>query len=170
MTGACQSGCVPIARHGKQIAEKRKPEAKDSSPRGKPLSGRSDDMTPTQSVNLEMAPRVDGSPGLPVPRDGFFPMRDDEADLQRDHDRIERLTDSWSSRANVRKVGPDSHARLRSEANPISSPNCCRFTITRSIRRPRKNSSKPSCRAVGSPTTKRRWPSNRRSSRRRACT
>jgi hypothetical protein len=54
-------------------------------------------MTPSSPVDLEFAPPVQGSSPLPRPED----------DLQRDRDRIERLTDSWSSRANVRKVGPD---------------------------------------------------------------
>lgn len=34
-------------------------------------------------------------------------LEDGKEELQRDHDRIERLTDSWCSRANVRKAPPD---------------------------------------------------------------
>jgi hypothetical protein len=49
-------------------------------------------MTPLGSVELEITPQSQGA----------SPSWEGE-DLQRDHDRIERLTDSWASRANVRK-------------------------------------------------------------------
>jgi hypothetical protein len=51
-------------------------------------------------VELHPIPHANGAHSLSL-------ARPDKDDLQRDRDRIERLTDSWSSRANVRKVGPD---------------------------------------------------------------
>ncbi len=53
-------------------------------------------MIPSKPVELALGPLVHG------PHD----IRGDR-DPQRDHDRIERLTDSWPTRANVRKTGPD---------------------------------------------------------------
>jgi hypothetical protein len=56
---------------------------------------------------VEIAFPVDGFPASVWPGDILSPQANGKDDLQRDHDRIERLTDSWSSRANVRKTGPD---------------------------------------------------------------
>ncbi len=53
-------------------------------------------MIPTRPGDLDAASQPSGPPGL----------RGDDAS-QRDHDRIERLKDSWSVRANVKKSGPE---------------------------------------------------------------
>ncbi|HTU21313.1 MAG TPA: diiron oxygenase [Gemmataceae bacterium] len=63
-------------------------------------------MPPVSPVELAIAAHAGGSPHLALPGVDFFAACDG-TNLQRDHDRIERLTDSWSSRANVRKAGPD---------------------------------------------------------------
>jgi len=63
-------------------------------------------MPPISPIELQIAAHANGSPHLALPGEGFFQPRA-AADLQRDHDRIERLTESWSGRANVRKAGPD---------------------------------------------------------------
>ncbi|MGH7173872.1 MAG: diiron oxygenase, partial [Gemmataceae bacterium] len=64
-------------------------------------------MLPDSPAELEIAPHANGSHSPTLSGEGFFRLCDDAANLQRDHDRIERLTDSWVSRANVRKAGPD---------------------------------------------------------------
>jgi alpha-N-dichloroacetyl-p-aminophenylserinol N-oxygenase len=58
-------------------------------------------MIPTAANDLESGIRVnDRQDACPTGRGGNH-------DSQRDHDRIERLTDSWPVRANVRKAVPD---------------------------------------------------------------
>jgi hypothetical protein len=56
---------------------------------------------------VEIAIQANGSHAPTWPGGVFAPEVDAKDERQRDHDRIERLTDSWSSRANVRKAGPD---------------------------------------------------------------
>lgn len=66
-------------------------------------------MTPLSSIEMEIAMRAQGAGAPSWCGDGgtHEGQEDGKEDLQRDHDRIERLTESWSSRANVRKTGPD---------------------------------------------------------------
>jgi hypothetical protein len=64
-------------------------------------------MTPLGPLELEIALQAPG-PNDPSWREEVpAGERAGKDDLQRDRDRIERLTDSWSGRANVRKPGPD---------------------------------------------------------------
>jgi hypothetical protein len=66
-------------------------------------------MSPSHPLELDavLPANGKGSHGLSLKGEGLLHPGDGKDDLQRDHDRIERLTDSWSSRANVRKIGPD---------------------------------------------------------------
>src|SRR5262245_5151468 len=70
------------------------------------LPARSGAMIPTRLEDLEGAPHVNGGHDVSPEVNGLRTTPDDE-ELQRNHDRIERLTDSWPRRANVRKVGSD---------------------------------------------------------------
>jgi hypothetical protein len=64
-------------------------------------------MTPVSPFELEIAFRA-AAAGTPTwHEENSAHEGDGKDDLQRDRDRIDRLTDSWSSRANVRKPGPD---------------------------------------------------------------
>jgi len=75
-------------------------------------------MIPSRPLELETAPHVTGAREF-VPNGNGAPNASQvEEDLFRDHDRIERLTASWSSRANVRKVGPDL-THIASQKTPI---------------------------------------------------
>jgi hypothetical protein len=65
-------------------------------------------MTPTSPLDLETVFHANGAHDLSHKgAHGLSLDHPAKVDLQRDYDRIMRLTDSWSSRANVRKVGPD---------------------------------------------------------------
>ncbi len=64
-------------------------------------------MIPSSPSDVQTTPVGSGLPSLSLGGDGPSHESNGKDDLQRDHDRIERLTDSWSSRANVRRVGPD---------------------------------------------------------------
>jgi hypothetical protein len=64
-------------------------------------------MIPTCQADLEGVPHVTAGHDFSPDVNALMTAPDGNDDLQRDHDRIERLTESWSSRANVRKVGPD---------------------------------------------------------------
>jgi hypothetical protein len=64
-------------------------------------------MTPLGPMEAEIALGANGSLSPVWHGDVFLTPNDGKDDLQRDRDRIERLTDSWPSRANVRKPGPD---------------------------------------------------------------
>jgi hypothetical protein len=60
-------------------------------------------MIPLSSVDMETASQSQGTQTPPWSGNAPAPEANGKDDLQRDHDRIERLTDSWTSRANVRK-------------------------------------------------------------------
>jgi para-aminobenzoate N-oxygenase AurF len=60
-------------------------------------------MIPLGSVELETVSQSQGTTSPLWDGDMSSPARNGKDDLQRDHDRIERLKDSWLSRANVRK-------------------------------------------------------------------
>ncbi len=60
-------------------------------------------MIPLSSVELETASQSQGTTSPAWNGDVPTPGANGKEDLQRDHDRIERLKDSWLSRANVRK-------------------------------------------------------------------
>ncbi len=65
-------------------------------------------MTPPSPVEVEVAPHANGLHHLTL--DGIDLARSlltDKETLQRDHGRIERFTDSWFGRANVRKMEPE---------------------------------------------------------------
>ncbi len=64
-------------------------------------------MIPLSSVELETVSRSQGTTSTPWDGDISLPALNGKDDLQRDHDRIERLKDSWLSRANVRKPSLD---------------------------------------------------------------
>jgi hypothetical protein len=64
-------------------------------------------MTPLSPVPMEMAPHANGRHDLTLNAVDLAPDAAAQEDLQRDHDRIERLTGSWFGRANVRKIEPD---------------------------------------------------------------
>jgi hypothetical protein len=66
-------------------------------------------MTPFSPSEFETVAPAHGTPSFLAASDDIQhnDNGEDADDHQRDHDRIERLTDSWSSRANVRKTLPD---------------------------------------------------------------
>ncbi len=66
-------------------------------------------MIPTRPSEFESVSSAHGIANFfPASEDGSLDHHDEEEEgIRRDHDRIERLTDSWPSRANVRKTLPD---------------------------------------------------------------
>lgn len=64
-------------------------------------------MTPLSSLEMEIALHAHGGSAPSWCANDKAHDAQPEHDLQRDRDRIERLTESWASRANVRKTGPD---------------------------------------------------------------
>lgn len=60
-------------------------------------------MTPLSPIHLEIASESEGTSTPFWAEKGHSSAGNGKDDLQRDRDRIERLTDSWPSRANVRK-------------------------------------------------------------------
>jgi hypothetical protein len=64
-------------------------------------------MIPTTPLEMEILSPAGAGHGLAANGNGLALERQAKEDLQRDHDRIERLTDSWFGRANVRKIEPE---------------------------------------------------------------
>lgn len=64
-------------------------------------------MTPLSPVDIEIGSPANGLHGLSLNAVAVAPDAQTEAERQRDRDRIDRFTDSWFGRANVRKIEPE---------------------------------------------------------------